>query len=113
MSEAGPWVAVFDDGPCANGAERVFAVAPVWREIELAPMPAEANLDHWAIVGGDQMGPCEHPWPGQVTYRLSHVNPGDVDDVAGEIGHYLLVRPHETAPTGTRATDAGSKSSAR
>jgi hypothetical protein len=107
---ARPWVAVFDDGPCAGGPEHVFVVGPVWDEIELAPMPAETNLDHWVIVGGDQIGACEHPWPGQVTYRLDRlVIVNDADDVA----HYSLVQAPSAAPNGTRATDAGSKPSAR
>lgn len=65
-----PWIARFLDGPVADDGDRIFVVGPVWDEIELAPMPPGLTVK-WCIVGGGPLGRCEHPWPGQVTYRLA------------------------------------------
>lgn len=67
----GPWVATFRDGPLADqSSDRVFAVGPIWQEIELAPLSRHG----YVIVGGSNM-PASEPWPGMVRYRLADVLP--------------------------------------
>lgn len=76
----GVWVAMFDDGPCAD-EDRVFTLGPIWHWIELAPISVEVH--GWTIVGSDYLGPAEEPWPGQIKYWLTRVeHRPDADPIA-------------------------------
>lgn len=81
----GPWIATFLDGPLAPDQARHFSVGPIKQELTFAPISL-ATPNPWVLVGYDTL-PVEHPWDGQVTYRLHDILDADeIPDELAELG---------------------------